>query len=144
VTLPKLVTLPFAYGGEFDYGHPAVRFLRYNFAKLDGATCIKCRGPVEFKGFLLRSGGAMMPLIVCTTCGRKSDGCQTFEGFHALYQACPVDYAVKGQRFDCGNWTNFEWVSPDGECPIDKKVLPSWEYHFPTRYEIRPTPWAEK
>ncbi len=89
-----------------------------DFSKLDGATCIKCVGKVEFLGYLTNKHGSISPKFVCTKCGRTSDGCQTYEGHHLMYGECPAVLGRQGYRFDCGIWTNGEFVKPVGTCPI--------------------------
>ena len=116
--LPKLVRLPTDYKGELEGGNVGLQFLRVNFTRLDGATCLNCRSAVEFEGYRLSRGTLMSPEFRCPKCGRTSDGCQTFEGFHAIYGQCPVVLADEGLRFDCGVWTNGWWTVPHGQCPV--------------------------
>lgn len=118
IPLPKLVQLPRDYRDELSGVNQGLQFLRINFTRLDGATCINCRTPVRFEGYKFSRGTLMSPRFRCPKCGRTTDGCQTFEGFHAIYGACPVDLAQQGMQFDCGVWTNGWWVVPHGPCPV--------------------------
>jgi uncharacterized membrane protein required for colicin V production len=123
--LPKLVRLPTDYREEMSGMRQGLQFLRINSTRLDGATCIYCRTPVVFEGYKLTHGTLMSPRFRCPKCGRTSDGCQTFEGFHDIYGACPVDLAREGVQFDCGVWTNGWWTYPHGACPAcGKEYLP--------------------
>mgnify|MGYP005842101629 CR=1 FL=1 len=116
--LPKLVELPADYRDEVAGMRQGQQFLRLNFARLDGATCLHCRSRVEFLGYRFSRGTLMSPQFRCPACERTSDGCQTFEGFHAIYDQCPVEVAEQGVRFDCGVWTNGWWTVPLGACPV--------------------------
>lgn len=131
LTLPKLIILPSEYQKEFQPDQKGMRFEKLNFAKLEGATCLKCRGKVHFEGYFPRNGAGLAPKFVCNQCHRTSDGCQTFEGFHLIYGTCPVDLAKKGQWFDCGNWPNYEWILTRGTCPVDNKKSGFWQWPKP-------------
>jgi len=89
-----------------------------NFVSLDGATCFVCEGAVEFLGFLNNDHGSYSPKFICNDCGRSSDGCQTYEGYHQMYGNCPVVLGNLGYRFDCGIWTNHSYHRPTGSCPV--------------------------
>jgi len=134
INLPKMIYLPGKYTEEFNPQNKEIRFWKINFVKFDGFTCMECEGKVKFEGYFLRIGAAMVPKLVCTTCGRMSDGCQTYEGFHKLYGSCPVDMASEKFRFDCGRWTNYRLISPKGLCPVDNKKLKFWDWHPPSNY----------
>jgi membrane protein required for colicin V production len=127
VPLPKLVYLPTDYRDEVLGLNRGLQFLQINFSRLDGATCIHCRSPVQFTGYHFSRGTLISPRFHCPNCGRTSDGCQTFEGFHAIYGACPVPLAQEGLRFDCGVWTNRWWTVPHGPCPVCGKEYRSEE-----------------
>ena len=116
--VPKLVQLPTDYREELEGVRQGLQFMRLNFTKLNGSTCIHCRTPVQFLGYKFSRGTLMSPEFQCPACGRTSDGCQTFEGFHAIYGKCPVDLARQGVEFDCGVWTNGWWTVPHGVCPV--------------------------
>ena len=95
---------------------------RINYSRLDGSACIECRAAVRFEGYFHRVGVSVSPRFTCPQCGRRSDGCQTFEGFHKMYGRCPVDVSVALGPIDCGVWPNDRPVYPRGICPIDGKV----------------------
>lgn len=117
--LPKLIRLPRDYQdprSEIEKTH--LQFRRLNFTRLDGATCIKCRGKMKFLGYLRRGTGPLSPKFQCTHCGRTTDGCQSFEGFHLMYHKCPIQIANEGYELDCGVWSNGDPVIPRGPCPI--------------------------
>ena len=123
--LPKLVALPNDYREELSGMRQGLQFLRLNATKLDGATCIHCRTPVKFEGYKFSRGTLMSPKFRCPQCGRTSDGCQTFEGFHTIYGTCPTDLAQEGVQFDCGVWTNGWFTEPHGKCPVcGKEYVP--------------------
>lgn len=120
---PKLLFHPSTFEGEWSKeglweGRIEYRFEKLPFSKLDGSTCIACDGKVKFLGYLRKDKNPLVPKFQCTQCGRTSDGCQTFEGFHKIYGICPVDEALKGTQLDCGTWTNGIWVVPKGKCPV--------------------------
>jgi hypothetical protein len=125
IPLPKLVMLPTNYREELAGKgmRQGLQFLQINFTRLDGSKCIKCEHRVHFLGYKFPRGTLLSPKFQCPYCGRTSDGCQTFEGFHKIYGQCPVDIARQGVWFDCGVWTNGNFVLPHGKCPIDGKEL---------------------
>jgi hypothetical protein len=98
---------------------------RINYSRLNGSTCIECRAAVKFIGYHRRFEVAVSPKFVCPVCGRTSDGCQTFEGFHRMYGRCPVDVAEALGPIDCGVWPNDRPVYPKGVCPLDGKSVPA-------------------
>jgi uncharacterized membrane protein required for colicin V production len=118
IPLPKLVQLPTDYRDELSGVNQGYQFLRINFFGLDGSMCINCRSATRFEGYRFSRGTLMSPRFRCPECGRTSDGCQTFEGFHAIYAACPAELAKDGVLFDCGVWTNGWWTVPHGPCPV--------------------------
>ncbi len=91
---------------------------RIDFSSLDGATCFVCDSPVEFLGFLDNNKGSLSPKFICTECGRTSDGCQSYEGYHKMYEQCPVELGRLGYRLDCGIWKNKSYHRPTGPCPV--------------------------
>ncbi|MGB9877171.1 MAG: hypothetical protein ACPLPS_05330 [bacterium] len=120
---PKLLYHPSTFEGEWSkeglwQGKIERRFERLAFSQLDGGTCIACGGKVKFLGYFRKGKNPLVPKFQCTVCGRTSDGCQFFEGFHRIYGICPVDEAEKGILLDCGTWTNYKWVVPRGKCPV--------------------------
>jgi len=125
--LADLIDLPFPmlknpYAAEWENWNVQFRE-RINFSRLDKSRCIQCGGRVRFKGYFRKSGILVSPLFICEKCGRKSDGCQTFEGFHKLYGKCVIDVARKGVLLDCGVWENGKGVVPKGRCPVCGKEL---------------------
>ncbi len=116
--LPKLVQLPRDYREEMGGARQGLQFLRINSVRLDGSTCLHCRTPVHFEGYQFSRGTLMSPRFRCPQCGRTSDGCQTFQGFHTIYAVCPVTLANQGVQFDCGVWTNHWYTVPHGPCPV--------------------------
>jgi hypothetical protein len=120
---PKLLYHPSTFEGEWSpeglwQGKIERRFERLAFSQLDGGTCIACGGKVKFLGYFRKGSNPLVPKFQCTVCGRTSDGCQLWEGFHKIYGICPVDEANKGVLLDCGTWTNYKWVVPKGRCPV--------------------------
>jgi uncharacterized membrane protein required for colicin V production len=121
--IPKLVLLPPRYEQELGNMRFGPQFMRLNFARLEDATCIKCRGPLEFLGYKRVRGSRLSPKFICRRCGRTSDGCQSFQGMHAIYDECPVLVARRGIRLNCGIWPNPDFVYPLGRCPVDGNVF---------------------
>ena len=76
-------------------------------------TCVVCGGRVELRGFGHRPR-PQRPLFECERCGRRSDGCQTFEGHHLLYGGCALEDEVPTR---CGHWL-CDWARPAGRCPV--------------------------
>jgi hypothetical protein len=91
---------------------------RINYSRMAGSTCVECRAAVRFEGYRRRIAVSVSPRFVCPGCGRTSDGCQTFEGFHRMYRRCPVDVAEAVGPIDCGVWPNDRPVYPRGVCPV--------------------------
>ncbi len=120
VDLPHLAVYPEELG---DYFSNAVSLEQYvdhsdvDFEALDESTCFVCEAPVEFQGFKNNEKGSRSPKFICTECNRTSDGCQTYEGYHQMYEQCPVELGNRGYRFDCGIWTNHSYHRPTGPCP---------------------------
>jgi len=123
IALPKLVMLPRDYRDELKGVRKGLQFMQINFSDLDGATCMKCRGRMKFLGYKFKKGTLLSPKFQCENCGRTTDGCQSFEGFHTIYGQCPIDLANEGITFDCGVWTNGDFITPKGACPRDGKVM---------------------
>jgi hypothetical protein len=116
--LPQLSRQPtdFHREGTVTSGRPA---RRVNFTRLAGATCYECRNGVGFEGYFRTGLAQVSPRLRCPNCGRTSDGCQTFEGFHQMYGACPVQVATDDQaELDCGVWPNDKPVLPVGACTV--------------------------
>ncbi len=124
--VPKVVMVPDDFEDEINNDSPRIpRFRPINFTALDHSTCIKCGGDVRFVGYFFKEGMGIYPFpkFVCSQCGRTSDGCQTYEGFHKMYDECPVKLAQDGGKLDCGVWSNGEMVIPTGPCPVCGRVL---------------------
>jgi putative intracellular protease/amidase len=83
------------------------------FRESGGWTCAVCGGAVVFMGFG-HEPQPRVPLFECTRCGRRSDGCQTFEGHHLLYGGCPLADEASSR---CGYWLG-QWARPRGGCPV--------------------------
>ena len=95
-------------------------------------TCTACGGGVRLVGDEVR-------VFECADCGRESDGCQTFEGHHLLYGACPLDEEGVGR---CGNWRG-DWLRARGACPVCGRVRGLGGFvrrvEVPNRYRRRPS-----
>lgn len=102
-----------------------VQFRSIDFSKLEGATCVACGKPVHFVGYF-QKGHYRSPKFVCTSCGRTSDGCQTYQGYHKIYGECPVVKGREGYQIDCRIWPNGKFVTPLGPCPVcgERGILP--------------------
>ena len=120
--LPMLNVQAVRFGDEGS-AQRAVLAKRINYSRLNGSTCIECGAAVRFVGYYRRFEVAVSPKFVCPTCGRRSDGCQTFEGFHKMYGRCPVDASAALGPIDCGVWPNDRPVYPKGVCPVCGKSL---------------------
>ena len=116
--LPQLTIYTEDLGAYFSAISTDADFHRVDFKALDNATCFVCGGEVEYSGILDNVKGSVSPKFVCTSCGRTSDGCQTYEGYHVMYEQCPVALGNQGYRFDCGIWTNNSYHRPSGPCPV--------------------------
>jgi hypothetical protein len=103
---------------ERRFGLKGALIQRINYSRLNRSTCIRCRGVVHFDGYFNHIGMSVSPRFTCPDCGRTSDGCQTFEGFHKMYGRCPVEAAEELGPIDCGVWTNNLAVCPEGVCPV--------------------------
>ncbi|UCH33779.1 MAG: CvpA family protein [Armatimonadota bacterium] len=117
--IPKLVLLPPRYEQELGGMRYGPQFMRLNFARLENSTCIKCRGRLRFVGYKRVFGSRLAPKLVCRRCARTTDGCQSFEGMHVIYDECPVLVARRGVKLNCGVWPNPDAVYPRGRCPVD-------------------------
>lgn len=89
-----------------------------DFRQLAGATCFVCEDSVDFLGYMINRYGSASPKFQCAGCGRTSDGCQTYQGHHLMYEECPVVLGRRGYRFDCGIWSNMNYHRPTGTCPV--------------------------
>ncbi len=130
--LPQLIRYPEQAFGKGEYQKVLSDINESQWKALDKATCYNCGGKVKYMGVkehLVSQEKVSSPYFVCTKCGRHSDSCQTFEGYHKLYNECPVLLARQGVRFDCGMWPNGNFVKPKGRCPIDGNVAKVEEHH---------------
>ena len=84
-----------------------------HFHDAGGWTCVACGGRVEFRGFG-HEPRPRVPLFECAGCGRRSDGCQTFEAHHLLYDGCALEDEAPAR---CGHWL-CEWALAAGTCPV--------------------------
>jgi len=118
ITLPKINFQPEEMNLLYDSLTYNGEQASVDFLTLEGSTCFACGNAVEFVGFLENGKGSISPKFVCPGCGRTSDGCQTYEGYHLLYDKCPVTMGNQGYRLDCGIWTNYNYIRPSGPCPV--------------------------
>lgn len=85
--------------------------------KLEGATCISCGAKAHFRGYV-RKGLLYYPQCFCPQCGRTSDGCLTFEGYHSFNGVCPYQRFGSLGVTDCQVWPNLEPTTVKGKCPV--------------------------
>lgn len=85
--------------------------------KLISATCLACGRKVEYKG-IVKEGVLFYPQTVCTHCGRVSDGCLTFEGYHMIHNHCPYEKLGSLGTTDCKIWPNVKPATVKGKCPV--------------------------
>jgi len=117
--LPLLTAFPEDLGVYLNnISSTSSQYRRVDFSSLDNATCFVCGNAVEFIGFLDNNKGSISPKFICTECGRTSDGCQTYEGYHEMYEQCPVELGRHGYRLDCKIWKNKSFHRPTGPCPV--------------------------
>lgn len=93
-----------------------VQLRRLKYEDLDYSTCISCGGVVRFEG-MAKKGLFYFPLFRCTSCGRTSDGCQTYEGYHHYYRRCPWDGKTPLAGTNCPVWPNPSPAFPTIPCP---------------------------
>lgn len=84
---------------------------------LAGATCIACGAKTQLRG-LVQQGLSFYLQVECPKCHRVSDGCLTFEGYHALYGVCPYERLGTLGVIDCKVWPNPEPTRVHGKCPV--------------------------
>ena len=116
--LPRIATYPESLGNYISSVNAYTDHQGVDFEALDRATCFACGEEVNFLGYLANGRGSISPKFTCSGCGRTSDGCQTYEGYHEMYEVCPVELAKQGYRFDCGIWANRRYVKPEGTCVV--------------------------
>ncbi len=118
IDLPGLTVVPEEVSSYFNNIGSSTSYSGVNYADLEGATCFVCEAPVEFIGYLDNDKQTVSPKFICTRCGRTSDGCQTYEGYHMMYETCPVELGLQGYRLDCGIWKNNSYHRPAGPCVV--------------------------
>jgi uncharacterized membrane protein required for colicin V production len=104
--LPRLVVSP-----------EGLQLRRLKEQKLEGATCIACGAKVRYLGFV-KEGLSYYPQTYCPNCHRVSDGCLTFEGYHAINGVCPYERLGNVGVTDCKVWPNLEPTTVHGKCPV--------------------------
>ncbi len=123
--IPNLVKYPENVFPKGQYKEIIATTSDEEWEALEGVICYNCGGNVRYKGIRKHIVGGQevySPYFVCESCGRHSDSCQTYEGYHKLYGECPAVLARQGYRFDCGMWPNGNFVKPIGTCPIDHNI----------------------
>lgn len=104
--LPRLVVSP-----------EGLQLRKVQSNQLEGSTCIACGAKVHYRG-LVRQGLSSYPQAVCPHCGRMSDGCLTFEGYHMIRGICPYEQLGSMGVTDCKVWPNPEPTTIKGRCPV--------------------------
>ncbi len=104
--LPRLVVSP-----------EGLQMRKITPGNLDKATCIVCGSKVEYRG-IHRKGLTVHPQYYCPKCHRTSDGCLTFEGYHATHGVCPYERLGAVGLTDCKIWPNPEPTTVNGKCPV--------------------------
>ncbi len=123
--IPNLVKYPEQVLPKGQYKEIIAATSEEEWKALEGSLCYACGGHVRYEGIkkhIVDGQEIHSPYYVCPVCDRHSDSCQTFEGYHKLYKECPAVLAKQGYRFDCGMWSNGNFVKPVGTCPIDQNV----------------------
>lgn len=98
-----------------------IRWRSIDDKKLTSATCIACGEKVEYKG-IVKKGVLYYPQTVCSRCGRMSDGCLTFEGYHMIHNRCPYEKLGSLGTTDCKIWPNVKPATVKGRCPVCGKT----------------------
>ena len=107
-----------------------VQIRRVRNEDLDGSTCIACGGRVRYQG-KEKQGAFHFPRFQCTSCGRVSDGCLTFEGYHLFYRRCVYDRNTALTGINCQVWPEPVPVYPMLPCPVCGKSRPEGFGTFP-------------
>ena len=94
-----------------------VQIRRVKYEDLDGSTCIACGGKVRYQG-KEKQGAFHFPRFQCTSCGRVSDGCLTFEGYHLFYRRCIWETKAALTGINCQVWPEPVPVYPMLSCPV--------------------------
>lgn len=118
INLPRIATYPESLGSYISSVSAYSNHSGLDFRSLDQAACFVCGEAVDFLGYMDNGKGSISPKFICSGCGRTSDGCQTYEGYHEMYDVCPVELGNQGYRFDCGIWVNHNYVKPAGPCVV--------------------------
>jgi uncharacterized membrane protein required for colicin V production len=100
-----------------------VQVRKVKYEDLDGSTCIACGGRVRYQG-KEKQGAFHFPRFQCTSCGRVSDGCLTFEGYHLFYRRCVWESKTVVTGINCEVWPGPAPVYPVLPCPVCGKSRP--------------------
>jgi uncharacterized membrane protein required for colicin V production len=148
--IPRIIKYPEEVFPKEKYREIIAGTSEEEWQELDGATCFSCGGKVKYEGIKKHIVGGQevySPYYVCENCGRHSDSCQTYEGYHKLYGECPAVLAKKGIRFDCGMWPNGNFVKPIGRCPVcgevaehhheyEQEEVVIWSWNWASEYKL--------
>ncbi|HOJ76793.1 MAG TPA: CvpA family protein [Bacillota bacterium] len=94
-----------------------LKWRNIDYGQLYQAKCIACGGKVEYQG-MVKKTLLSYPQAVCKKCGRTSDGCLTFEGYHLLHGVCPYERLGSMGTIDCQTWPNVEPTTVKGSCSV--------------------------
>lgn len=100
-----------------------IQLRNIKYEDLDGSTCVACGGVVRYEG-MKKKGLFHFPCYQCTACGRISDGCQTFEGYHLFYRRCVWDAKTPFTGTNCQVWPDPVPAFPVKPCPVCGKSQP--------------------
>lgn len=107
-----------------------VQIRKIKYEDFDGSTCIACGGRVRYHG-KEKQGAFYFPRFQCTSCGRASDGCLTFEGYHLFYRRCVWESKTAVTGVNCQVWPEPAPVYPVLPCPVCGKSRPDGFGIFP-------------
>ena len=116
--LPRFISKPETLSLYMNSITTLTEHSNINFVSLDSSTCFVCGNEVQFIGYIDNAQDSFSPKFICSECGRTSDGCQTYEGYHLMYDECPVALGNKGYRLDCGIWPNQNYQRASGPCIV--------------------------
>ena len=121
--MPRIAYRPESDTGKSDLENKSIlsSYMLIDFSSLKGAICIQCGGELEYLGYQKNKDDNISPKFICHNCGRTSDGCQSFEGHHLLYDRCPEIMGLQGYRTDCGIWPNDNFIRVTISCPVCKE-----------------------
>jgi len=94
-----------------------IRWRSIDDKRLISATCFACGQKTEYKG-IVKKGALYYPQTVCPRCGRVSDGCLTFEGYHMIHNQCPYEKLGSLGTTDCKIWPNVKPATVKGKCTV--------------------------